>query len=428
LAIVFAYYQNVFSHLRSYAVYAASTISSSKTSSEDLLDGSADQIHASFNHINASLATSVYSSGFNLSKFNVYAKSSFSKTRIVLMTPSTKVGFSNMMYAFMTSLFIAITKKTTLFVEWPHIESFIMVPVENVHFNNYKLLSNYTKANRKLKSLKVDFSPVNTWKSVKNASVINQSLPSNYDMYTVVIFHPWFFELATDPAHFDTLSRLNLVSKSLIKKANLLYKMKNKDNKVMVETLYALGFSFAHNVLNHVLVVKDPLRAYIDKYVRDNFENYYVIGMQMRQGFMDNVNDVRNFLNCTMRHHEHARFKFNIPEKSIKWFLATDNEQLSGEIRARFPDRVLTVEGKVGHVIYETVFYNRAIVDNELLSKCNELIITGGSTFGSVAVMRAGRMPLFFNPNANTTHCPRMTFSDLPKRGDFGYSIFRKKR
>jgi hypothetical protein len=57
--------------------------------------------------------------------------------------------------------------------------------------------------------------------------------------------------------------------------------------------------------------------------------------------------------------------------------------------------------------------FEKSIVDSELLSKCDELIITGGSTYGFLAAMRMGRTPLFFNGMRNTKHCPRMSFTNL---------------
>jgi hypothetical protein len=60
--------------------------------------------------------------------------------------------------------------------------------------------------------------------------------------------------------------------------------------------------------------------------------------------------------------------------------------------------------------------FEKSIVDNELLSKCDELLITGGSTYGFLAAMRMGRMPLFFNGKRNSRNCSRMSFTNLATR------------
>ena len=41
--------------------------------------------------------------------------------------------------------------------------------------------------------------------------------------------------------------------------------------------------------------------------------------------------------------------------------------------------------------------YEKAIIDVELLSRCDELIITGGSTFGFIAGMKSLKMPYYVN-------------------------------
>ena len=44
--------------------------------------------------------------------------------------------------------------------------------------------------------------------------------------------------------------------------------------------------------------------------------------------------------------------------------------------------------GLIDHVGYNTEGYTRALVDNELLSKCDQVIMTKRSTFGILASMK----------------------------------------
>ena len=60
-------------------------------------------------------------------------------------------------------------------------------------------------------------------------------------------------------------------------------------------------------------------------------------------------------------------------------------------------------------------FCKRAIVDVELLSKCNEMIITGASTYGMVAAMKSLRMPLYVNGNGfDMKKCARLNLGTPP--------------
>ena len=94
---------------------------------------------------------------------------------------------------------------------------------------------------------------------------------------------------------------------------------------------------------------------------------------------------------------------------------------MSAKLKATHANRVITASGDIDHVMSGSG-YERAIVDNELLSKCDELIITGGSTFGFLSAMRMGRMPLFFNGKRNRTVCERMSFQNYATRPE-GWAV-----
>ena len=51
-----------------------------------------------------------------------------------------------------------------------------------------------------------------------------------------------------------------------------------------------------------------------------------------------------------------------------------------------------------------------------MLSRCNEMIVTGGSSFGFIAAMRAKRLPYHFDYKENMTECKRATLSHPPSR------------
>ena len=59
------------------------------------------------------------------------------------------------------------------------------------------------------------------------------------------------------------------------------------------------------------------------------------------------------------------------------------------------------------------------IAEVELLAKCDEMIVTGGSTFGYVAVFKAGRLPYIVNGNINMAKCVKANLSHPGYRSDF---------
>ena len=69
---------------------------------------------------------------------------------------------------------------------------------------------------------------------------------------------------------------------------------------------------------------------------------------------------------------------------------------------------------------------HRAILDVKLLSLCNELIVTGGSTFGWVASMKSLKLPMYINGQNRMNKCLRASLSDPPSGGQGPYASFRK--
>ena len=69
------------------------------------------------------------------------------------------------------------------------------------------------------------------------------------------------------------------------------------------------------------------------------------------------------------------------------------------------------------HISDDPNGYYRTILDVELLSKVDELIVTGGSTFGFVAAMKAQKMPwvVDFKKELNKK-CRVMTFKSPGSR------------
>ena len=109
-------------------------------------------------------------------------------------------------------------------------------------------------------------------------------------------------------------------------------------------------------------------------------------------------------------------------DKKVKWFIASDNSENLGKIKKLWPDKVIHANGSISHVYSNQKGYMRAFIDVELLALCDELIITGGSTFGFVSVLRNGRYPLFVNGKFNAKKCDRFSFAN-PSRNPNSYAV-----
>ena len=87
--------------------------------------------------------------------------------------------------------------------------------------------------------------------------------------------------------------------------------------------------------------------------------------------------------------------------KGVKCFVRSDSEGslnsegvLNGLKKGKYSDRIVTGSGTMDHIVHDSKAYKRAILDVELLAKCDELVITGGSTYGFVSAMKSLKLPL----------------------------------
>lgn len=84
------------------------------------------------------------------------------------------------------------------------------------------------------------------------------------------------------------------------------------------------------------------------------------------------------------------QFKYTIkvwktfPNKTIKWYVASDEWRPLKQLAEQFKDNIVLGTGVLGHTRLDPGSYERAILDSELLSRCDELIITGGSSLASL--------------------------------------------
>jgi hypothetical protein len=357
-----------------------------------------------------------YKNEMSIEKLKNYFSNVKSTERFAVME-DTGAGYANRAYALITCFLVCIVKNASLVIKWNTIDSYMEMPLPNVHFNPSKKWEHALLNKPKYSVYKVVTSSTpNAFQLRKNFSTFLTSLPDARNAYTLNLLNPLFFELAANPAHFGLLLDLGLVSAQVIKKARLKYERynstRNITNNELVETIHHVGYSLAYNTLNKVFVPNSNMKKLIEDYVDANFTGNYVIGFQIRTEFLDPKDHV-HFLRCILDYENRV---LNETSRPVKWFVSTDSSELLDLLRKNHPTRVISSTGVIAHISSNSNAYRRVVLDNELLSKCDELFVTGGSTFGALAAMRAGVMPLFFNGMRNNTQCSRMNFTNLPSR------------
>jgi hypothetical protein len=129
------------------------------------------------------------------------------------------------------------------------------------------------------------------------------------------------------------------------------------------------------------------------------FKNNYVIGIQMRaadSGYLDESRDHLKFINCAIEIEKEYILKSKKTDISFKWFIATDSDKIRSFIFYHFKEKSFTSNGTLGHSSWGVQSILRhTVLDVELLSKCDEIIVTSGSTFGWLAAMKTLKMPFY---------------------------------
>lgn len=187
-----------------------------------------------------------------------------------------------------------------------------------------------------------------------------------------------------------------------------------------MEKLLLIGFEFAGHVINNYWQIKPYLKQIRDKQVIEKFAGAFMIGMQMRFEYL-NADDVDRFVVCALG--IEAKRQKKIGYRPVRWFISTDQDSQIRSLVQNYSQKTIIGEGKIGHVNEMPDTYERALIDIELLSLCDELIITGGSTFGFMASIKSQKMPYYVEGKRSMPECKVFEFF-APTRIPKGDAIF----
>lgn len=144
---------------------------------------------------------------------------------------------------------------------------------------------------------------------------------------------------------------------------------------------------------------------------------FKILGIQLRSDYLYKE-DFQVFMNCARQIEIELKTESN-NSRPVKWYVSSEYEWVIDEIRnmtASEGDKIISGEGKIDHVIKDPNAYERAILDVELLSRCDRLILTGGSSFGFVAAFKNRRRPYYVNGRRSAQKCVLFDFSEPSRR------------
>ena len=322
----------------------------------------------------------------------------------------TSAGYANKLYSMLSSLVIALLTDSAFIIRWKYISEFIEEPFNSTFatFNS----NNDFNADYKKKTIH-SISPKQSWQENKDLNtLINTSIPTNKHRFVYNQYNPLFFEICSNPIYYEKLKYYELVSEWTVENALTKindYEKFSKNDKL--NSVLQVGYEVGGNLLNKMWIPKKTIRDRVEYYYNKYFKGYYVIGIQLRYQYIDKV-DTTTFLNCAkyletelVESLESLGDSFNSTYKGVKWFMTSDNEHILKKLVVNYKNKVIVTTETMGHVEYKKSSYPRAIIDVELLSRCNELIITGGSTYGFVAAMKSLKQAYYVNGKSNMLTC-----------------------
>ena len=125
----------------------------------------------------------------------------------------------------------------------------------------------------------------------------------------------------------------------------------------------------------------------INDFVKKEFKPFHVIGIQIRTHYLIIKKDLERFIQCS----EYLEKNYFNSTKPIKWYLSSDSQDVINTLKGRFPEKIIFGQGEIKHISEQKAGHKRAIIDVELLSRTDILVLTGVSTFGFISSMKSKR-------------------------------------
>jgi hypothetical protein len=188
-----------------------------------------------------------------------------------------------------------------------------------------------------------------------------------------------------------------------------------------------IGFEVGANLLNKMIIPKPRIQDIIKDFVRREFLNNFVIGMQLRTYYLDVEKDSLRFINCAFQIENEYLRAYKNNAKPVKWYISSDSEELLKKLVELYPEKTLAGNGSIIHVAASSQGYDRTLIDFDLLSKCDEMIHTGGSTFGYVAAMKSFKVPYFIDGKSKQMKCYRTSLGTSSQLST-GELVFKRKK
>ena len=345
---------------------------------------------------------------------SIFMNKNFSAKKITFNKNPVQNGYANQLYSFISALLIAIITDSQFVFENEFIKNYTNPPLkmfDNINEEIGLSIIQFKKSIYKVKAKQA-------WLPHKNIDDLTSTvIPDTFLRYIYDSPEAFFMEICTNPIYFDKLFSYNLVKAETLNSAVDSLIFRNIDENQKLESLFRVGFEVGGNLLNACWIPSEAISKEIKDYLENEFKDSYVIGFQIRSEYLPEKEIYLNkFIDCALDL-ESIYLKSNKNSKKIKWFISSETEQDIDYIKNDYKSKthnIINTYGKLFHASLDSIGYKRAIADSELLSKCDEIIVTGGSTFGWVPAMKMLKLPFYINVDDSAEKCSKARLSKPP--------------
>ncbi len=308
------------------------------------------------------------------------------KTKLkISFNESPAAGYANRLYSMLSSLVVALVTDSAIVIKWDRIDEFIEEPFEKM-FDRFDKQQNELNMRYKKENL-VALHSSNQWIKHKDMnSLIKTKVPENSNRFYYNSIDGLFFEIWCNPIYYEKFYHYGLVNRQTIDNAFKITKnMTLNSNQVNQNIIMQVSFEVGGNLLNKMWTPKPLIKNKINNYLNKSFKDNFVIGIQLRYHYISDDQDTFKFIDCAVMIEKNLTNSINGRNyKGVKWFVTSDRADILDRLVKSHPEKIIVSEGIIGHIELNKDSYSRSIMDIELLSNCNELVITGGSTYGNV--------------------------------------------
>lgn len=337
----------------------------------------------------------------------IESRSNKSQISVVFLKTDTTLGYGNRIYSMLSAFLVAILTDSVLLIDWPGIEANIQPPFELTfdRFNGQSTVLDVGNVND-LHYLSTE--TINSWNP--NKQLIQYiTIPEDVQRIFINTTNGYFFDLCLNRRYLPKLVNYGLVKNETVQRALNSLDQPNLLLEQKLEFFLLAGFEYAGAILNRHWRLVSSLHEKILNFQQIHLVNKYVIGIQLRYMFVEH-SDIELFFKCAEQAELTAMRSLNKSE--FAWYVSTDEPWRLADLQKRYEGKMFMGEGPVGHIAFskedEKNVYERTLFDLEMLSQCDELVITGGSTYGFAAAMKSQRKPLYVESFQDMKQCQRL--------------------